>query len=216
MIRAVVLIGGSEYYHDCIAGGQALVDMLSAQGIAAVLSQDASLFGDRRSERFDVALLYSQQKRLTTAEQEALDRFVAHGHGFVPVHAANVLGMPDHERYEGMVGSAFTSHDRFGRFTVSVAGSHPVTEGVQDFAIDDELYHIEWRGTPGDVLATGSSEATPAAPVIYTRTHGAGRICYIALGHDGRAWGHPSFRTLVGNATRWAAGRVTADEAASL
>src|SRR3954470_5113493 len=119
MIRAVVLIGGSEYHHDCVAGGSALLDMLAAQGIAAVLSQDASLFGDRRRERFDVALLYSQQKHLTTAEQEALERFVAEGRGFVPLHAANVMGMPGHERYEAMVGSAFTGHDRFGRFTVS-------------------------------------------------------------------------------------------------
>jgi len=34
-----------------------------------------------------------------------------------------------------------------------------------------------------------------------------GRVCYIALGHDGRALGHPSYGQLVRQAISWASRR---------
>ena len=41
---------------------------------------------------------------------------------------------------------------------------------------------------------------------MYVREHGRGRVCYVALGHDMRAWGSPHFRQLVRQAVLWAGG----------
>jgi uncharacterized protein len=41
-------------------------------------------------------------------------------------------------------------------------------------------------------------------PVMYAREFGAGRVVYLALGHDMRAWGEPPFRKLVAQALAWA------------
>ena len=50
-------------------------------------------------------------------------------------------------------------------------------------------------------------------PVMYAREAGAGRVVYLALGHDMRAWGEPSFRALVRQAMTWAAEPSTGDAA---
>jgi hypothetical protein len=42
--------------------------------------------------------------------------------------------------------------------------------------------------------------------VLYAREYGAGRVVYLALGHDLRAWGEPPVRALVRQSLRWAAG----------
>jgi type 1 glutamine amidotransferase len=41
-------------------------------------------------------------------------------------------------------------------------------------------------------------------PVLWTRTHGQGRIVALTLGHDGAAHEHAAYRTLLLNAVRWA------------
>ena len=40
--------------------------------------------------------------------------------------------------------------------------------------------------------------------MVTVREAGRGRVCYIALGHDGRAQHHPAFQRLVVQAARWA------------
>jgi uncharacterized protein len=182
------------------------VEMLVKAGIPATLSQDTSIFTDDRAARYDVALWYTSQKALTPKEQEGLAAYVAGGKGLLALHTATVLEMPDHDTYNALVGGRFLGHDEFGRFHVTIAGEHPITAGVPDFDIDDELYIVEPLGEPGQVLATGASEKTPAKPMLTLREYGKGHVCYLALGHDGRAWAHPCFKQLVVQATQWLMG----------
>jgi type 1 glutamine amidotransferase len=83
---------------------------------------------------------------------------------------------------------------------VKVHPGHPITRHLTDFEIDDEYYLID---TEPDlhILAERDTE-----PVAYARTHGKGRVCYTALGHDSRAWGNPWFGQLVRQAVLWTAG----------
>ncbi len=205
MSRALVLVGGSETWHDCIAAGLAITGQLRQQGIQARISQDAGQLCDQRHGPYDVVVHYGQQKCWSGPEQQALHRFVMDGGGLVPLHCANVMGLPGHELYEDLVGSRFTGHERFGRCTVDPCEEHPVTAGCPSFTLEDELYSFSWQGSPGRVLATGSGGGLVGVPVVYVREHGAGRVCYISLGHDARSWGHRGFNQLLVQATLWAA-----------
>ena len=45
-------------------------------------------------------------------------------------------------------------------------------------------------------------------PLAWTRSHGASRVFYTALGHEG-GWREARFQRLMRNAARWATGRRT-------
>jgi uncharacterized protein len=93
------------------------------------------------------------------------------------------------------------------RFQVETDQRHPVTRSTPPFGITHEHYQIEtaddaeviaWRGTPAG-----------REPVAYTRQAGRGRVCYLQLGHDMRAWDDPPVREIVTRAARWAHGEET-------
>ena len=69
----------------------------------------------------------------------------------------------------------------------------------------DELYRFEPDpAAKSEVLAIGRSLTSNAEfPVLWTRTHGAGRIVALTLGHDGAAHEHAAYRALLANAVRW-------------
>ncbi|MFZ5825469.1 MAG: ThuA domain-containing protein [Bacillota bacterium] len=206
MTQAVLFTGGSERWHDLLGGAQVLAGALSRGGIGAALSQDFAVLADRRTDEADLLLFYTCEKPWSPGELAALEQRLAEGRGALFLHAANVI-LPGQEAYGALVGSRFLGHPPFGRFTVEVRPGHPITTGLGDFAIDDELYQIEWTGEPGEVLATAVHEGV-VQPLVYTRPRGPGRICYIALGHDGRSWHHPSFQQLLIQAARWAADKA--------
>jgi hypothetical protein len=90
---------------------------------------------------------------------------------------------------------------------VEIVAEHPVTGGVSDFELFDEYYEFELADEKVSVVAQRHRADGAVIPVMYTREVGQGRVVYLALGHDMRAWGEPSFRALVRQSLTWAAGR---------
>ena len=88
------------------------------------------------------------------------------------------------------------------------------------FMVTDELYHCLHVSDPGrHVLATarlphdsfiqnpppaGPSGVGEMHPVLWRRTHGAGRVVVDTLGHDHRSLGHPGHVRALRAAVEWA------------
>ena len=62
------------------------------------------------------------------------------------------------------------------------------------------------RLAPAEVVAWRDQAvgAAAAEPVCYVRSVGAGRVCYLQLGHDMRVWDEHAVRELITRAARWA------------
>jgi hypothetical protein len=212
---ALVLVDGTDLHHDLIGAALALQEIVTEAGVATARGVGVNRFADPMpaTAEADVYVLYLAGPVFQEPEQRALAALVAGGKGLVAVHASNLFGIGpggiDADRTAiDLVGSRYLSHGDAGsegRFTVRVHPGHPVTRHLGDFEIDDEFYLID-TADGLDVLAERDTE-----PVAYARTHGAGRVCYTALGHDARAWGNPWFRQLVRQSVLWAAG--VADDA---
>jgi hypothetical protein len=86
---------------------------------------------------------------------------------------------------------------------VRIVADHPVTRGLEDFDIEDEMFVTEWIGKPRQVLAAADHEGREH-PMVYVQSLDKGRTAYIALGHDGRAWHNPGFIRLLLEAVNWA------------
>ena len=73
--------------------------------------------------------------------------------------------------------------DQEGDFTVKIADtSSPITQGLKDFPLKDELYYQLQMLPDIQPLATIEYQGD-AWPVAWTRTFGKGRVFHTTLGH---------------------------------
>jgi type 1 glutamine amidotransferase len=131
-------------------------------------------------------------------------------------------GIPEWKSILGGVwvrGESF--HPDYAPLTVHLAAEPPAfIAGLDDFAVQDELYS-NLSLEPGNiVLATASTSASASAsrsasagasagedevPVVWARTVGPAstRVVYDALGHDTAAYDSAGHRALLARCVRW-------------
>jgi type 1 glutamine amidotransferase len=163
-----------------------------------VISDDLADLNAENLPRFDVILNFSTDLVPTDAQLDALLAAVRGGTGYVGLHAATAT-FRGREPYHELVGSWFNRHDPIKRFWLEIDGSHPVTAGVPSFETEDELYEL--RDVLPDCRILASAEGWPQ---VYVREYGAGRVAYIAPGHDRRTLERPEYAQLVTQAIAWA------------
>ena len=96
------------------------------------------------------------------------------------------------------------THPKYRDYQVSVvAEGHFITDGLTEFMVRDEQYILDYD-LRNHVLCSALHEGG-AMPVAWTKSWGGGRVFYLALGHDGDACGHETFRTLLQRGACWAA-----------
>lgn len=150
---------------------------------------------------------------LQARQQAALAAYVASGRPII-AHHGGIASYDDWPCYGELLGFTWvwgeTTHSPLGEYTVCIEPiAHPVTAGVSDFTLLDELYY-NVQVSPGvetQILATADWGGV-ARPMIIAaeggRIDGAGRTIYLANGHDLRAFAAPALRRIWQNAVRYA------------
>jgi uncharacterized protein len=214
---ALVVISGDDVYEDLFAATLKLPDLLAALGFAARAAMGTARLAPPPDEPGpDLFVTYTAMGEFPPARQAALTAAVRAGAGLLALHSANVFPSegdrldPAYQAAYELIGSRYVSHGprpHESRFTVTPLPGHPVTSGVAPFEITHEHYHVQT--TPdADELAwrpAGPGKTAAREPVLLARREGAGRVCYLQLGHDMRAWDDPDVRRLIANAATWAA-----------
>jgi type 1 glutamine amidotransferase len=90
--------------------------------------------------------------------------------------------------------------------TVRAAGKHPITEGLAEFPIVDEVYNFMWRSPRARVLLEADKPEGEKA-VAWIGPWEKARVVVIQLGHGKEAHENANYRKLVRNAIVWAAGK---------
>ena len=81
--------------------------------------------------------------------------------------------------------------------------NHPITKGVDDFVIHDEVYgNYKVSSTVNPLLTTTHPESGKI--IGWTNNYGKSRIVYIQLGHDHYAYDNPKYRRLIKQSIDWA------------
>jgi uncharacterized protein len=212
--RALVVINGDDVYEDLFSAGLKLAEILVAAGFAARAAMGTARLADRAAA--DLLVLYTALGDFPQARQSALAAAVRSGVGLLAVHASNVFPGsaagpdPAYRVAHALIGSRFLSHGpppHESRFQVETEQRRPVTRSMAPFGITHEHYRIE---TADDVeVIAWRCTLAGREPVAYTRQEGRGRVCYLQLGHDMRAWDDPPVREIVTRAARWAHGEET-------
>ena len=168
---------------------------------------------------YDVVVLYDMRKNITAEQKEKFLSLFKHGIGLVVLHHALVSYQhwPDYER---IIGGRYPETDgKSGVVTpevgyqhdvdipiVIVAPDHPITAGMKDFTIHDEIYW-GFRVQPDVTPLITTTLPKSGKPLAWCRTEGKSRIVYLQLGHGPSAYENPNYRLLVARSIKWAAKR---------
>jgi type 1 glutamine amidotransferase len=89
---------------------------------------------------------------------------------------------------------------------VVVAKDHPITAGLKDFTIHDEIYwgyRVDKDVTP--LITTTLPKS--GKPLGWCRLEGKSRVVYLQLGHGPEAFNNDHYRKLVAQSVQWTAKR---------
>lgn len=211
----VLLVTGVDYQgHHWKETGPALRALLEQDKRLEVrLMEDIEILASDMVFDYDVLVLhfknYEVPKR-DAAVRANLQRFAHEGGGLVLIHFAcgAFEQWPEFIKLAGRTwDKSKRAHDPHGPFVVEIADrNHPITQGLSDFQIDDELYTCLGGEEPIHVLATAQSKVDGKVyPMAFTFQAGKGRVFHTVLGHDVRAVSTPELVKMLQQACLWVA-----------
>jgi uncharacterized protein len=192
--KVLLLSGGQRQHHGYRDQAFYLASTLEDTGRYQVtIAEDAAILESPALQKYDLIIVSADRRddefKFTKAQQEALLAYVRAGHGYVSIHGADNAApdwLPDWREMLGGVFSHIGQPDgkvRKGTYTIKIADtSHPITRGLADFELKDELYYQMQMQHGVEPLATTEYDGG-TWPVAWTRTFGQGRVFHTPLGH---------------------------------
>ena len=206
----VLLLWGGAFYHDQKSHRDLLYKLLGNHFELTVSGYD-NVLTEEILDSVDVVADYTSWWQPAKDRYTALLAAVMGGTGFACLHPATGTFM-NSQGYHDMVGASFVYHDASKSFRVNVEEkkhfatgealikSSPITEGIKDFDVQDELFVVD-----GDVTQWRVHARAEGHPVVWTKRYGSGRVFNCTLGHDERALSNDAVQTLYVRGIQWAA-----------
>ena len=221
--RVLVFSKTAGFRHSSIETGVAAMRKLGAEhGFAVDATEDASAFTDRNLRRYRaVIFLNTTGDVLDARQQDAFERYIQAGGGWVGIHSATDTEY-EWPWYGRLAGAYFAGHPnnpnvRRGTFRV-VDPNHPATQGLPArWEREDEFYnfksispHIRVLVDIDETTYQGGTNG-PRHPMSWFQEYAGGRAFYTNMGHTEATFAEPLFlRHLLGG-LRWAMGTGTLD-----
>lgn len=168
--------------------------------------------------KYDAVLLYDMPKEISEEAQRDFIAMLKQGKGLVVLHHAfcSYDFWPEYTKIAGGryhhfpwtkdgVEQPVSRYRHDVAFDVHVEDSkHPVTQGISDFRIVDEVYGgTEILPTVHPLLST--DEPASGRLVCWSHTYENSKIVTLTLGHDHQAWENPAFIQVLSQAVAWVA-----------
>lgn len=150
------------------------------------------------------------QPWLTEEMALALKDFVSEGKGFYSLHNNSHVSLSS-KTYRDVQGGAYIGHPPLRPFKVRVVNaSHPITQGVADFMVNDEQHYVEYDKDRKHVLLESENidgltyqRLGAKSPAGWAYGYGKGRVVFTAVGHTIHALWNPEHIKLQRRAIRW-------------
>jgi type 1 glutamine amidotransferase len=210
--RALIILG--SVYHDFEGFAAYVTPLLEAAGFEVQSTYDMDELLVLSQRGYDLVVSYTDFGRadtgrtrlgaafLTEAQAQAWTDWVRTGGRVLGVHCATVWGTQENPIQKALLGARFLQHPpQFSFMVYPVLPAHPITEGVEAFAVKDEFYMQEFE--PGLDVHMVAIDRGLVYPMVWSRREGAGRVAIIAMGHSGQVWNLPPYVKLVTQAVSW-------------
>lgn len=219
-IKTLVVTGGHGF--DPEPFFKIFSDNAEIEFTAAAHSQtNASVYDRDDLLSYDVVLLYDMPQNITEAQKAKFRALFDQGVGLVVLHHA-LVSYQQWPEYEQIIGGRYHEPDpnKSGKVTeavgwqhdvdvpvVIVATNHPVTAGVRDFTLHDEIYWGFRVGSDVTPLIT-TTHPKSGKPLGWARTQGRSRVVFLQPGHGKEAFNDENYRKLLAQSIRWTANRA--------
>jgi type 1 glutamine amidotransferase len=206
------------YRHEVIPVSREIMGSIGGSaGFDIAASEDVSVFTAENLRRYAAVMFFTTgELPMDDSQKAALTGFVRAGGGFLAVHSATDTFYMWPE-YGKLIGGWFNEHPWHQKVRIKVADpADPLVAFLgPSIEVDDEIYqirdfddrgsHVLLRLDPASVdLTLPEVHRQPYGwPLAWTRSYGAGRVFYTALGHEEAVWRDARFQRLMRNAALW-------------
>lgn len=203
MAKIKTLVFGGGQIHDWAGIQPKLVEALQEADAFDIDTAQEDLDVLKDLSAYQALVFHYTVGEISDAQRDGLSNWIKGGGGYVGIHSA-ADSFRDDPDYRSLVGGHFITHPRHRQYQVSVKDpEHPIMAGVEEeFDVVDEQYILDYDPRV-HVLASALWKGD-ALPVAWTKSHGAGRVFYQALGHDPAACEHPVFKRMLVQGVQWA------------
>lgn len=200
---ALIFSKTTGFRHQSIPNGIAMIRQLGTDnGFRVDATEDASKFTDDILAQYQAVVFLNTTGTVLDPDQEnAFQRYIQNGGGFVGIHSATDTEY-DWAWYGDLVGTYFRAHPDIQPATVSIVDfEHPSTAGLPArWMRTDEWYNFRTNPRPSVHVLAVMDESTYSGgdmgdhPISWCHDFDGGRAWYTALGHTPDSYSEPLFQ----------------------
>ncbi|MEO8562694.1 MAG: ThuA domain-containing protein [bacterium] len=216
--RVLVFSKTAGFRHSSIETGVALVKKIGAeQGFAVDATEDATVFNDANLRRYRAIVFMSTTGDILDAvQQDALERYIQAGGGWVGVHSATDTEY-DWPWYGKLAGAWFKSHPqnpnvRTATFRIRDKTHVSTTAFGDTWQHEDEFYNYKYINPDIHVLIDIDEKSYQGGengdnhPMSWYHEYDGGRAWYTNMGHTEATYAEPLYIKHLTGGIKWAMG----------
>ena len=216
--RILYFTHSAGYRHEVIPASQDVLQQIAAaEGFQIATSEDVTVFARENLRRYGAIMFFtSGELPMSNAQRVAFTDFIRAGGGFLGVHSATDTFYQWSE-YQRIIGGYFDQHPWHQNVVLKVAdhdnplvaflgGSISITDEIyqiRDFDVGGSRVLLRLDPTSVDLTLPNVHRHSYGWPLAWTRSYGAGRVFYTALGHEEAVWRDLRFQKLLRNSALW-------------
>ncbi|UUP16634.1 ThuA domain-containing protein [Nitratireductor thuwali] len=210
--KALIVHGGMEL-HTPRRGAETVRDLLEAEDFEATLTEDYDALGAGDIDTYDLVVPVVTGGTLSREKGARLGAAIRAGTGLAGYHMGLATSFRDCVPFRYAASCYWVAHPGdILTYRVEVARpDHPIMAGIESFEHTSEQYYLNYDPAV-EVLATTTFTGAVhpwrrnvVMPVVFTTTHGEGRVFYSSLGHTADELEIPQIRTILQRGLVWAA-----------
>ncbi len=214
-VKVLILSGNNN--HDWKSTTPFIKKVLDQNGFVTYVTEKPDTLNQAMLKHFDAIVSnwnsFPEQNEIWNPDaKQALSDFISGGGGFVCIHGASATHY-DWEPFFQFTGGRWgnkTHHGEIADHKVEISNkTHPVTKGMDDFEIRDELWiDLECNASAEALCVVSNGTNSPKMEPVVLATHfGKGKGYYLVLGHDTTVMKNPNWQDLLIRGTQWVANR---------
>lgn len=205
--QIIIITGGHDFEREAFF---TMFEEMPGIDFQEVMHPEANqIYDSILMEKTDVLLFYDMVQEINGPQKAAFLNLLEKGKGMVFLHHS-LASYQEWEEFGSIIGGRYILADQDGstyRHDVDVpvhvmSKGHPVTRGINDFVIRDEVYG-NFRVVPAVAPLLSTTHPESGKIIAWANTFDNSRIVYIQLGHDHHAYENKDFRRLLKQAIDW-------------
>lgn len=214
--KVLIFCKTNGYHHASIAAGTVAIKKLGEEnGFDVDVTEDSTQFRYKKLKKYSALIFLSPTGKVFGPEEEnALQKYIHHGGGFLGIHAATDCEY-NWQWYGDLVGGYFKSHPKQQQANIIVVDKdNPATKGLPEtWSRWDEWYNFKYLNPNIHVLLKIDEKSYTGGengdnhPMAWYHEYEGGRSFYIELGHTDESYSDPAYLGLLLAGIQYAMGR---------